>query len=108
MAYKLGISPDDLELYLWRDSDFDSALTRTADDLVTPVEWGPDVRLIFPVSQVAWPADVEGNVANFHIDRFQTNQRSHRELVELWVGDQCWASGKVIKKGLKGVVGVAP
>lgn len=99
MPYELGIKPDTLKVYLWRDADFDASLTRTAEDLTTPVDWDPDVRLIFPVSGVAWPADVTGNIAHFQIDKFQTNARSNRELVELWVGGECWASGKVTRKG---------
>ena len=33
------------------------------------------------------------------VDHTATNLRSHGEPVELWVGDECWARGTVVRRG---------
>lgn len=108
--YNLGAVPDKLKVNLYRDADFDSVLTRK-DDAGLDVAWGTtDVRLLFPAvvdpdtnlpAPVTWPAvSVEGAVATFQVDKALTNLRSAGEVVELWVGEQCWAAGTVKKKGV--------
>lgn len=115
MVYKLGIKPDKLAVELWRDADFDSVLTRYSDSEVdgagapAPQDWGTsDVRLIFPASNVTWTAVVVGPEATFQVDKVVVNERSKKEVVELWVGDQCWAAGKATKGGLRSVAEGAP
>lgn len=101
MAYVLGIKPDRLTVHLYRDADFDSILTRR-NDAGAEIPWGSsDVRLVFPGTDplVEWDCTVEGATATFQVDKAVTNLRSHGDRVELWVGDQCWAAGKVSKKG---------
>jgi hypothetical protein len=102
MPYNLGIKPDKLKVYLYRDADFDSVLTRR-DDAGALVDWGPaDIRLIFPAAEgtPTWTASVIGPDATFQVDKAVTNLRDNGERVELWVGDQCWAAGTVSKKGV--------
>lgn len=113
MPYSLGIKPDTLKIFLYRDADFDSVLTRR-DDAGVEQPWGTsDIRLVFPAipsvpsepasAPLMWTCDVVGAQATFQIDKVVVNERSHGDLVELWVGDQCWAAGKVTKKGMKGL-----
>lgn len=108
MPYNLGIKPDKLKIFLYRDADFDSVLTRK-DAAGAPIPWGTsDVRLVFPAvvddegapAPVTWASTVVTAVATFQIDKAQTNLRADGELVELWVGDQCWAAGVASKKGV--------
>lgn len=112
MAYQLGITVDTLKVLLYRDGDLDTSLTRVDADGVTGIAWGDvDVRLVFPEDgdtreareAGAWHATVVGAVATWQVDKALTNLRPNRALVELWVDDQCWAAGKVSKKGLRGV-----
>lgn len=99
MPYNLGVKPDRLKVFLYRDADFDSALTRR-DEAGVAIPWGTaDVRLYFPVVDVTWNAVVDEAVATFQVDKAESNLRANSELVELWVGDQCWAAGKVTKRG---------
>lgn len=104
MPYNLGIKPDKLKVYLYRDADFDSVLTRR-DELGALADWGTtDIRLIFPLLIVGtgameWDCVVVGADATFQIDKAVTNLVPTGEKVELWVGDQCWAAGTVSKKG---------
>lgn len=109
MPYNLGIKPDRLKIFLYRDADFDSVLTRR-DDAGVEADWGTtDVRLVFPAqpsvpsdatsAPLTWVPFVEGPRVTFNIDKAMTSIVSDGEVVELWVGDQCWAAGKVSKKG---------
>jgi hypothetical protein len=102
MAYNLGIRPDKLKVFLYRDADFDSVLTRK-DESGADTPWGTsDVRLVFPAADPVeiWVCTVSGATATFQIDKAVTNLRSSGEKVELWVGDQCWAAGTVSKRGV--------
>jgi hypothetical protein len=105
VAYVLGIKPDTLKVFLYRDADFDSVLTRQDEDGLD-IPWGSsDVRLLFPdadpeTETEEWDATVDEADATFQVDKAITNERSHGDRVELWVGDQCWAAGKVTKKGV--------
>jgi hypothetical protein len=61
VPYNLGIKPDRLKVYLYRDADFDSALTRR-DAAGSAVSWGTtDVRLVYPeaVPPAQWLAEVD-------------------------------------------------
>lgn len=129
MAYNLGIKPDKLKVYLYRDADFDSVLTRQdpSGGLASWGDPGVNIRLRFPLAFVdpadpllgnlEWPAVLEPVLgadgqpvlvdgqqvlahARFQVDKVETNKRSNGERVELWVGDQCWAAGTVSKKGV--------
>jgi hypothetical protein len=110
LPYDLGIKPDRLKVYLYRDADFDSVLTRR-DEAGALADWGTtDIRLIFPFllsdpddlnsPPLEWACDVVGPNATFQIDNALTNLVPTGARVELWVGEQCWAAGVVTKKGV--------
>lgn len=95
--YVLGGAADELTVRLYRDADFNVTL-----DISPDVAWPatPELRFIDNEPVVVWPSSSPiGPLAEWSIDKTVTSLRKHGETVELWVGDDCWAAGGVIRCG---------
>lgn len=94
MPYQLGIDPDTLTVDLYRDAEFTSSLT-----LKDGSTWPGVVELRFPGDATVWTAVVSDSTATWSESADAAATRTHGEAVELWVGDACWAAGRVQRRG---------